>query len=332
MTRIIGIDISRYEPDPDYQIWKDGQVEFAIAKSSQGDYKTDNLLFAHAEGCRKAGITFGVYHYADPITNAERQANYIIKLVQQIPDCRLIALDLEQWWSDWSEWSLAVKGKMPWAEMSRLSPTHISNNAAAVMYMLEQAFPKMRLVIYTRQSYINDYAKPCLKWIGKYPLWLARYPYAPVVIKTDWQDFAANWTPKGDIKWEDYWPAALRKWAIWQFTGEKFILPGCPENRRVKMDVNFFNGSRENFDKWLEKADVDPTPDAGMDEPENVFIPWRGVVIAWPTLNIRIAPDINARRIGSYYWKTNVNIWEEKNGWGRSDMGWIFLQYVKKFD
>lgn len=46
-------------------------------------------------------------------------------------------------------------------------------------------------------------------------------------------------------------------------------------------------------------------------------------------LNIRKEADIKSESIGGYKKGDKVEILEVKNGWGRTDKGWIYLEYVK---
>ena len=46
-------------------------------------------------------------------------------------------------------------------------------------------------------------------------------------------------------------------------------------------------------------------------------------------LNIREEPDSSAEKVDAYREGDRVTIMEVKNGWGRTDKGWINLDYVK---
>ncbi len=55
----------------------------------------------------------------------------------------------------------------------------------------------------------------------------------------------------------------------------------------------------------------------------------KGIVTA-SDLNIRKDADQSSEKVGSYPYGTRVYIEETKNGWGRTDKGWISMQYVYK--
>lgn len=46
-------------------------------------------------------------------------------------------------------------------------------------------------------------------------------------------------------------------------------------------------------------------------------------------LNIRKDANINAETLGAYAKGEKVEILETKNGWGRTDKGWVYMEYVK---
>ncbi len=55
----------------------------------------------------------------------------------------------------------------------------------------------------------------------------------------------------------------------------------------------------------------------------------KGIITA-SELNIREDADQSSDKVGSYPYGTRVYIEETKNGWGRTDKGWISMQYVYK--
>ena len=54
-----------------------------------------------------------------------------------------------------------------------------------------------------------------------------------------------------------------------------------------------------------------------------------GVVIKTNTLNVRSDPDGNAAKVGQLKGFDVIMIYETQNGWGRTDEGWVSLQYVR---
>lgn len=55
----------------------------------------------------------------------------------------------------------------------------------------------------------------------------------------------------------------------------------------------------------------------------------QGIVTARSGLNIREQPSTSAKVLGTYKANEKITILEEKNGWYRTDKGWVYGQYVK---
>jgi len=51
-------------------------------------------------------------------------------------------------------------------------------------------------------------------------------------------------------------------------------------------------------------------------------------IVNTPELNIREEPDVGSDRVGGYVFGNRVIITETKDGWGKTDKGWISLNYV----
>ena len=61
--------------------------------------------------------------------------------------------------------------------------------------------------------------------------------------------------------------------------------------------------------------------------PERVYVTGSATVTVG--LNIREAPDPSAEKVDAYREGDRVTIMEVKDGWGKTDKGWINLDYVK---
>lgn len=232
---ILGIDVSRWQSKVDWSLLKASGIEFVFIKATQGNYKTDQMMANHAEGANKAGMIIGMYHWCDPTVNAESQALYFMNAISGLP-YKMISADVEQQWGDWTEWSNGRVTKI-------LSPTVISQNAKTILETWAKR-TKVPTVVYSRASFINTYAKPAQAWLSKYPLWMAHYPYNSSTIRTTWQDFTANYKPSITAP---ALPTGSTKWTFWQFTGDKFILPGCES----LLDINYFNGDLDDLKRFV---------------------------------------------------------------------------------
>ncbi|NLF50920.1 MAG: hypothetical protein GX577_07265 [Leptolinea sp.] len=231
---ILGIDVSRWQAKVDWSLMKSNGVEFVFIKATQGNYMTDQMMVKHVEGASKAGMIVGLYHWCDPTVDAESQALYFLNAISGLP-YKMLSADVEQQWGDWKEWSNGRVTKI-------LSPNVISDNAKKIVETWSKR-TKAPAVVYSRASFINSYAKPAQSWLSKYPLWMAHYPYKSSTVRTTWQDFQTNYKPSisGPAL-----PAGSSKWTFWQFTGDKFILPGCES----LLDVNYYNGDLAALKKF----------------------------------------------------------------------------------
>jgi lysozyme len=245
---ILGVDVSRYQALVDWGLLTSKGVQFAIIKATQGNYSTDPKLVEYATEAQAAGMIIGAYHWCDPTVAADKQAQYFLDSIQGL-DVDFVALDVEQQWADWNEWKNRQVTNL-------LSPQKIDDTARQIITIWETTLKKP-VVVYTRTSFIEEFAKPMEDWLPKYPLWLAYYPYKAGVVSTSWDIFESEYKPQ--IKGPAL-PSGCTQWTFWQFTGGKFILPGVD----TAVDVNYFNGNLNDLQKFVgipvATAPVAPTP------------------------------------------------------------------------
>ena len=300
-TRILGIDVSHYQNHIDFGLLKSKGVEFAIIKSTSGDYRVDRKLKQHVQGAFDAGMVVGVYHWNDPRNNDENQANFIHEAIANLP-VGFIAIDVEQYWKDWSEWLQWIKGNIP--KITKVfSPNRISNSAENVASKVKD-LTGLPTVIYTRRTFIFDHAKPMLNWIPDYPLWLAAYhSYPPQPVTLSWEVFMSNHLPSS---FGPKLPAGNDRWYFWQFTGDRYILPGVEGNpgQPGPLDVNFFNGTVEDFHKFA-AGEIIPPPPPPPPPPDDTDLKAR---ITTPVLNVRSGPGTNFDKIGQLSQDDTISI------------------------
>ena len=259
---MLGIDVSHYDDKVDWSLLAGSGVAFAIAKVSQGDYYRDDKCKLHLAGAGAAGMHAGIYHWVDPQCSAQRQVNFLLESAHGL-NYQLICLDVEQhapWLVAYPAKPLPKKArgkpgqKNKWirkqaAVSVNFSPRQISD-CAEKMAQLLQARAELPLVIYTRVSFIVEYARPMLAWLKDYPLWLAQYPLLPM--------------PSGKLTWETLnqvyprqsaplLPAGCSQWTFWQWSGDRLRLPGVSSC----VDLNFFNGSAAELDAFLGKRQAE---------------------------------------------------------------------------
>lgn len=229
----LGIDASRWDLRLDWDLLKAGGVEFAILKASQGSTQRDPRFEKHLQGAAAAGLICGAYHWCDPTHDDRRQAENFLAAVEGKP-AAFAAVDVEQYWQDWSEWSYKKVARL-------IPPTRISQSARAVAAEIK-ARSGMPVLIYTRASFIRDYAAPMSAWLPEWDLWLAHYPYGRGRVTCTWEQLRQHY-PRVS---RPALPDGCRAWRFWQFSAEKFVLPGAPS----PLDLNFFNGSPIQLKAW----------------------------------------------------------------------------------
>ena len=68
----------------------------------------------------------------------------------------------------------------------------------------------------------------------------------------------------------------------------------------------------------------------GYGNPKPATAVYKAKVIARANLNCRSGAGILFSRVGTYKPGSMITILEEKNGWGRTNNGWVNLQYIQK--
>jgi GH25 family lysozyme M1 (1,4-beta-N-acetylmuramidase) len=250
---ILGIDISKWNPDLDYQALYDGGVRFAFVKLTSGNYSKTKLRDVHINGCRKVGILVGGYHWADPLANDQSQLDYFLSELN-LWKIKAACIDVEQYWADWNEFN----NRLPITKF--LDPTRISQNA----YNLHTGVMNNGLngVIYSRETFIESYAKPIKLWIPPLKSWWAYWYWDPATgrIKTTWEYLKSSLYPRISAPFTKI----NAGWRFWQWSGDKFILPGTGGN---PIDLNFFPGTMEELEKFMGGEAIPNPPPTPLPQP-----------------------------------------------------------------
>lgn len=292
--RLVVVDVSKYQPRLDYEVLAAAGVRGLIARCSYG-LQTDRLFRMHVEGARGAGMFVGAYHWFDPMLSVYDQAHLMWKQVEWASTngepgggVSFAAVDVEQYWQDWREFELR--------KVTKFIPGKVISSRAREMCMRVRAYTErtalepvragdrshIPALVYTRASFVQSWAPEMSGWIGDWDLWLAMYPYSKVKVTTSWEEFRGKWLPKLE---GPKLPPGGRSWRLWQFSGDKFSLPGTGG----VIDLNWFNGGEEELGKWLamDSAGAVPVEEPGLGR-------WRALY----ALNVREGPGVAEKRVG----------------------------------
>lgn len=156
----IGIDVSKWQGDIDFDALKAAGVEFVIirvgtADGIDGEYLLDSKFKQNIEGANKAGIPVGIYFYsyADSKERAIADAKWILEQIKGYQVDLPIAFDWENW-SFYNEFNLSFFG--------------LTDMANSFLDVVENAGYKGML--YSSKTYLENI------WLNTdYPVWLAHY-------------------------------------------------------------------------------------------------------------------------------------------------------------
>lgn len=283
------IDVSHWDPGVDWALLKSHNVLSAIVKATDGSNGFDNLFTAHCEGAKAHGMVLGSYHFFRPWIDQgsiEAQAQFFLDKIASQP-IKFIALDLETYTNN---------------PANKVAPNVYSQRAkSAASYLTARS--TLPLVIYTRTSFIVDYVPQISDWIGNYHLWIAHWRYNNTDLHsgkqtTTWEDLIANHLPPyaGPSL-----PQSHSDWKLWQWTGEKFFLPGV----HTLVDLNFFNGTRENFYNWV---GVSTDECSAHNEPGDPVLPNPLQVLA--LIQIHASPSMDAPVVGNLDLTSHPVAWD----------------------
>jgi lysozyme len=312
----LGIDISKWDGVWDAAKAKSAGAEFVFIKASQATF-TDPLFAANWAKAQTAGLLRGAFHYLDYTKPARDQANYLANLLRANPGELPPVVDFEQRRTD--------------------------NNILVARTFLRDFIDQIGSsgytpILYTSNSFWNEYGESADNSWTKHPLWIAHYTTAP----------SPTVPPP--------WPA----WTFWQYTSKGSGPAFGTES--MNLDLDYFNGSKsdlltfahlapstpetpptpppvpltlEQRIAFLEKrvtlleGGTPPTGDTTPPSPPPTSFTLYAVCTA-AGLNVRSGPGATYPIIGGMVYGQKVKVQERKDGWSRSDSpsGWFNEKYV----
>lgn len=156
----IGIDVSKWQGDINWQEVKDSGVEFVMIRMGyqtdyDGDYKIDPYFVSNIEGAKAVGLPVGLYFYsyAKNVNQAKEQAEWVKENLKDYEIDLPIAFD----WESWSSFNT-----------TGMSLYTINKSANTFLDVLQEAGYKGML--YSSKSYLEKIWYPT-----SYETWLAQY-------------------------------------------------------------------------------------------------------------------------------------------------------------
>ena len=158
---MIGIDVSRYQENIDFEKVKNSGVEFVIIRigvqsGAKKDISIDSYYLENIKKAKEAGLLVGVYLYSTAISPeiAKEQAKWVIKTLDGVKLDFPIAFDWENW-QYFREYEISLYD---------LSKSYLS-------FAEEIEKNGYKAMLYGSKYYLEN------MWLdkGNYPVWLAHY-------------------------------------------------------------------------------------------------------------------------------------------------------------
>ncbi len=158
--RLLGVDVSSYQGEIDWQVVAQAGVSFVFIKATEGGNFVDRNFVRNMSGARAAKIPCGAYHFFHPRISVREQVNNFVKTVGSLKSGDLQpVLDLEVA-RDWSSITPAKRIEMieQWADGVRTAL-------------------KCETTLYMSSSFAKDVLLGS-KQLSNYALWVAHYTEA----------------------------------------------------------------------------------------------------------------------------------------------------------
>lgn len=156
----IGIDISHWQGNIDFQKVKEAGVEFVYIRVGRGngiggEYVIDKKFEKNIEGFNKVGIPVGVYFYsfANSVQDATEEAKWVLQHIKNYDVDLEIVFDWENW-SSFQEFDLSFK--------------KLTNLASSFGKVVKNK--GYQAMLYSSKNYLENVWYPV-----DFPVWLAHY-------------------------------------------------------------------------------------------------------------------------------------------------------------
>ena len=166
--QVHGIDISHYQGDINWNMLKQtrqGQfpISFIFMKATEGGDYSDDKFVANFDSARAHGFVRGAYHFYNPKTDANKQADFFIQSVKLEPGDLPPVLDIEK------------KGK----DIKKLQAD------LKVWLRKVESHYGVKPIIYASYKFKTRYLNDSV--FNSYPYWIAHYYVDSVRYEGDWK-------------------------------------------------------------------------------------------------------------------------------------------------
>ena len=166
--QVHGIDISHYQGDINWKMLeqtRQGQfpVQFIFMKATEGGDYSDKRFVANFDSAKAHGFIRGAYHFYNPKTDVNKQADFFINSVKLEPGDLPPVLDIEKKGKDIPKLQADLKH---WLR-------RIENHYG------------VKPIIYASYKFKNRYLNDSV--FNSYPYWIAHYYVDSVQYKGDWK-------------------------------------------------------------------------------------------------------------------------------------------------
>ena len=166
--KVHGIDISHYQGNINWKMLeqtRQGQfpVQFIFMKATEGGDYPDKRFVANFDSAKAHGFIRGAYHFYNPKTDADKQADFFINSVKLEPGDLPPVLDIEKKSKDIKKLQADLKH---WLR-------RIENHYG------------VKPIIYASYKFKNRYLNDSV--FNSYPYWIAHYYVDSVQYKGDWK-------------------------------------------------------------------------------------------------------------------------------------------------
>jgi hypothetical protein len=236
------LDIYQGNGDHDFQMLADNGVAGIIGKMGYGytnqsgtsGSQKDSRFRSNAPLIAKAGMKYAGYWWTHPLEDLNRQVKTIVDQAKDI-DLKFIANDMEQ--TD-GFGKVYDKKKKKWItqHINKISASQIDYAGKYICAELDKIFD-IPILVYTRNSFIDEFAPEMIHWMQKYGYWISQLPFEHVytcdkaeaeakgfTYCATWKEYMDKYAIKPGAK--VYLPNGITDWKIRQFSFDKVKLPG----------------------------------------------------------------------------------------------------------